>query len=137
MSELFIGTITDGQWRFNNRAHWESWLRLKKNGQYILRPPTGMHDDRSINQNALLWRRHSQLSDATGYTKEEIHDYCMYQSGYVKESEIFGKQILSRISSTKLSVNEFSKLFKMQDEICAQINDGLPIESKLILAATD
>ena len=135
MNELFIGTIKDHKWVFNNRAHWQSWLDLKRDGQYILRPPTPLKDTRSVNANALYWLRNTQLSEATGYTKNEIHEYVMTQSGYFKETAVFDKIILMRESSAKLSTHEFSKLFDIQNEIQDQINDGMPDGTKLMLAS--
>ena len=138
MSELFIGVITDNhEWKWETPDHWRSFLKTKKPGKYVLRQPTSFKDGRGLNQNALLWARTHQLSDATGYTPAEIHSYIMELAGFIQEKEIFGKIIIDRISSTELSKVEFSKLFIEQDKICNDLNDGRDPESWMALISTD
>jgi len=134
--EIFILTIKDGQAFFNNRGHWESWVQIQKPGQYVLRQPTSLTDIRGINQNNLYWKRNQEISDKTGYTKEEVHEYIMYMTGNFYESTIFGEIIPCRTSSTQLNKTEFSKLFDKQKDIADQYNDGLPEEAQIKLTTT-
>jgi len=105
-----------------------------------MRPPTSLNDERGINQNNLYWKRNQELSDATGYSTEELHVYIMKSCGFLKETTVFGEPITLRLSSTKLKKSEFSQLMKKQDEICNQYNQmsvGEPDRVWLTLTTTD
>jgi len=137
MGEIFIGEIRSGIWKFINPDHFKKWCQSKNDGKYQFPEPTNVNDKRNINQNRLLWKRSHELSNATGYTANEIHSFIMESAGFLHEKTIFGKIIVDRISSTELNKSEFSRLFKEQDKIAYDLNDGLPVESWLKLTTTD
>ena len=137
MGEQFIGTIKNHVWTFNNREHWQSFLNTKPDGEYVLRPPTNLKGKRRIEQNNLYWKRNDEISQHTGYMSTYLHILFMQMAGFLKEEIIFGTPISARMSSTELTIPEFSQLMKQQDKVVSEINDGIPIESWIRLTTTD
>jgi len=138
--EIFIGEIKDGQWFWVHPGHWSGFIKTKKPGKYMLRPPVTAKGLRNIGQNNLYWKRNSELSDATGYESAELHEYFMKVCGFIKDSTVKGVSIQIRLSSTELSESEFSELFKKQDEMANEFNrmsEGEPDRVWLSLTTTD
>lgn len=138
--EIFIGEIKDGQWYWVHPGHWKEYIKTKKNGKYMLRPPTIAKGIRNIGQNNLYWKRNDELADALGYTSEELHEYFMKKCGFIKDSVVFNEPIQVRISSTELSESEFSDLFREQDNTCIEYNrmsEGEEDRAWLTLSTSD
>lgn len=113
----------------NGKLIWPQKLRDRL-AKYILKCGDAVyrvrieHDrgDRNTDQNALYWKRHQVLANETGYSKEVLHEYAMEDCGYGEKHNIFGKEKFIRISSTNLTIDEFTKLMIWQSEKARFLN---------------
>ena len=77
---------------------------------------------RTSPQNALWWVYMTYLSEATGYTKDEIHEICKYQFlQSQKVDEKTGETFPYLRSTTSLSKQEFSELLEQLFIWAAQV----------------
>lgn len=82
---------------------------------------------RSLSQNALLWKRHTEITNAiseyTGYSAEDVHEILKQKFLQPTILEING-QIVKRYSSKNLTTAEMTK-FMDQIEAFAQTELGI------------
>ena len=64
--------------------------------------------NRSVEQNALLWKLYSLISDETGHSKDEIHDLMRWKFLGMQKKEVAGTVIEYLPSTTKLKVSEMA-----------------------------
>jgi hypothetical protein len=63
---------------------------------------------RTEEQNALLWAEYEPWAAATGFSKEQLHEYCKRRFLGVQIAEVYGERIEVVRSSTKLYTDQFS-----------------------------
>lgn len=81
---------------------------------------------RSVDQNALYWLWVAELSNETGYTKDEMHDILRFKCNLVKNIEIDNTEIMQLKSTTKLNVSEFIDYLVAIENFAASIDVALP-----------
>lgn len=62
---------------------------------------------RSIDQNSIYWKVLTIISEYTGHTKEELHEFFI-EKFLSDKIEVFGEEVTARKSTTKLTVKEFT-----------------------------
>jgi len=71
--------------------------------------------NRSLAQNRLFWSWMQVLSDETGHTAQEMHDYLVEEFCPMETKEIMGKVVTQHRGTSKLRVQEFSDLLNTID----------------------
>jgi len=107
--DSFIVTITDGKIGFKSTYHrslFDRFVRSFKDGQYRL-SIEDIKEKRSYQQNRYYWLYLGIVSEDTGYTPEELHEWARSKFLTKQVVEIFGNKVRSRTSTTKLSKGEF------------------------------
>ena len=98
-----------------------SYLERLRDGEYILEI-VKTKNQRTAAQNRLYWKWLSLISDYTGYTKEEMHEY--FKQEYLPSKEVLGKQIPK--STTDLDTKGFTDYLKKIEQMTKQYNIKLP-----------
>ena len=106
---------------------------ISEDGKYIIDIKPLTEDIRNLQQNKLYYKRCTELSNHTGHSVKEIHDFTMVEAGYIDKMIVGKMSHFVRQSSTVLTVKEFVELIHAQDRIARSINDDLPPESWLRL----
>ena len=80
-------------------------LDLARPQEVVIRP---YRKNRSLEQNALLWSWYAVISEETGHTAEEIHEFCKAKFLQPHFVDIAGEVRETRRTTTKLKVDEMS-----------------------------
>jgi hypothetical protein len=79
-------------------------------------------------QNALLWAIYSEIADATGFDKDDLHEYFKKRLLGAEGKVIFGTQVEVRRSTTELDTIDFSDFVEGVIAIAAE--QGIEIKVK-------
>ena len=122
MHPIFLATIQKGKLVFNNPDGFEKYLlRLNdKSVDVVVRLP---RKDRSNKQNRFLWGIcYELISEATGYTREEVHDAMRLM--FLKDED---RAILTLKSTTSLTTIEMNEYWaKIQQFAAEKLNLVIP-----------
>lgn len=81
---------------------------------------------RSIAQNRLYWMWVGIMSDETGHTKKEMHEFLKDEFLLPEIIEAFGKTITIKPSTKNLKVGEFSTFLEKVDFFAGEFGIELP-----------
>ena len=81
---------------------------------------------RSIGQNNLYWKQLACLSQETGHTKEELHEYFSLRYLPWFTSEVMGRDISMRKSTKNLTTSEFSDYLDQINQEALSLGIFLP-----------
>ena len=82
--------------------------------------------NRSNAQNRLLWSWIGIISDETGYTPDELHEYLKTRLLGVEEKTIMGHDIFIPKSTTKLTALEFTQYLEKIEMLAMEMGINLP-----------
>lgn len=97
----------------------QPWMLTEKNLPYLVETKLSkldwtkrwkviieeVEDDRSLEQNARLWKLYSSVGNYLGYTKDEMHDLMGFK--FLRYQVEVGGQVIDKIESTrKLSLKK-------------------------------
>lgn len=126
-------------WPAGEREALRRYLDTLPDGEYLLPQPKRKRNNRTLEQNRLLWKRYAILSDVTGFTTEELHEVCLENIGkgeYVKPA--FAKNpLFRRESSRNLDTKEFGELIDEQQRVADILNEDLAASDRIILPMSD
>lgn len=115
MIPVFLATIQKGKLVFNNPDGFQKYL-LKLNDKsvdVVVRLP---RKDRSYKQNRFLWGVcYELISEATGYTREEVHDAMRLM--FLKDET---RGILTLKSTTSLTTIEMNEYWAKMQQFAAE-----------------
>jgi len=86
---------------------------------------------RSIQQNRLWWLYMTLLSEATGYTKDEMHDICKFK--FCKRERVIEKtgEVIEYLQDTsRMTRTEFSEVVDKVIQWAAEMDIILPIPNE-------
>ena len=114
----FIIELQNGKilWKSDNHKDmFNRWLGHFKDGQYRLEV-NSLKSKRSDEQNRYLWLYYEVVSEDTGYTPEEIHEWAKGKFLTRQIKELFGDKVRVKTSTTKLTKGQFSEyLMKIEE----------------------
>jgi hypothetical protein len=112
--DILTNCITTLQSLFMGGGTWEVVIREYKKS-------------RSDRQNNMYWGWLKIISDETGYTTEELHEYMKGNFWGYREAEIFGEKRMIPKSTTKLSTKEFNEYLDKVTAFATSIGIKLPL----------
>lgn len=131
MEFVTTGFVHDGKLTVRNRKHFDAWLEKLDRGEVIVTIEKA-HATRSEQQNRWYWAvilKH--LSEHTGYTAEELHEYCKQRfnsktlvicndQGEITDEETVG------LSTTKLNKLTFGEYCESIRQWAAELGVVIP-----------
>lgn len=111
----FKGVVKDGKLTLNSQSKFDLYVgSLSGDIELVIKKAV---KTRSLDQNALYWLYLGVISDDTGHTAEEIHEYA--KRLYLKPQilTLFGKNIKVPGTTTTLSKNEFSEYLSKIEQL--------------------
>ena len=127
MIPVFRGTVKDGKLKVQQRDNFMDYVsRLEgKVVELTLKEPKSL---RSTEMNALYWSCLEIISDHTGHSKEELHEY--YKHKFLSDKiQVIGEPFTYSRSTAVLKIDEFSKyLNDIKFHAFHEIGVDLPIE---------
>lgn len=126
MINSFIVQIENGVIKFKSPHHrklFDNYVAQFNDGAYRLEI-TDTKSKRSDNQNAYYWMYLGLVSDETGFTPEEIHEWAKGKFLTKDIKELFGDKVRIKSTTTKLKVGEFVEyLMKISQEVGIELPD--------------
>ncbi len=104
--------------KINSPAFYQTFLNLHcAIGSPITLTVTSKKPKRTIVQNSYLWAYYTHISDNTGHTPEEVHEWSKAKCLPSRIANVFGDKVRMKTSTTDLSVSEFVEyVMKIQEE---------------------
>ena len=103
--------IKEGKIYFKSEHHkelFDKYIAQFKDGQYRLTVES-VKEKRSEQQHKYYWLYLGVISDLTGYTRDEIHEWAKGKFLTRDIKEMFGSKVRIKTSTTKLTKSEFTE----------------------------
>lgn len=115
----FDGKIIDGKPKISNLDKYQKFFEALDEGDEFEIKVVANKDLRNHKMNNLYWLWLTQLSNFSGYTKRELHNYFKQELLCI-ESSINGGNYLDCKSTSELSIAEFSDYLKEITRLASQ-----------------
>lgn len=121
MIPIFTGNILKGKLVLQDKERFEQYVSQLKDCKINLTIKE-QKNERSINQNNLYWAYLNLIEKETGNSANDLHNYFKQTRLKPHFKEVFGKNIETRKSTTKLTTKEFTDYLKAIEH-----ETGIPI----------
>jgi hypothetical protein len=115
----FYGKMEEGKPKIYNIDNYKGFFATLQEGDEFEIKLRKVKDIRNLEMNNLYWMWLGQLSDFSGYTKRELHSYFK-QELLCHETQVNGEAVHDCLSTTDLSIKEFSKYLDEVARLSAQ-----------------
>ncbi len=92
---------------------------------------------RSLEQNALYWKWITCFGDHLGYIKNDMHEVLAEEFLEPIVINFYGKTIIRRKSTTKLSVKEFTDYLQKIEYLSGDLGVNLPVRDDMYYYAME
>lgn len=115
----FYGKIEEGKPKITNVKTYVDFFDSLLEGDQFEIKVTPIKDIRNASMNNLYWKWLTDLSEHSGYTKRELHNYFK-QELLCLEVQVKGESVLDCESTSELSIPEFSRYLREVTRLAAQ-----------------